>query len=48
MPVGGKSREEEHGKDKEVWTPSVGATDALSGVLYQTIQHRHRRPGWEL
>ena len=41
MPMGGKLREEERGKDKQVWSPSVGTTNALSGVLYQTIQHSH-------
>ena len=46
MPVGGKSQEEEHGKDKQVWSPSVGTTNPLSRVLYQTIQYSHRRPGW--
>ena len=30
VPVGGKSREEEHGKDTQVWSPSVGTTNALN------------------
>ena len=46
MHVGGKSREEERGRDKQVWSPSVGTTNALPGILCQVIQHSHRLPGW--
>ena len=46
MPVGGKSREEEHGKDKQVWWELQMRYPGY--CMYQTIQHRHRRPGWVL